>query len=169
MDISWRALQVMTNHEKRVAQHLTARSLDHYLPLYMQKSKWTDRTVTLERPLFPGYVFVRFFPAERVSVVSTPGVLHLVGGGFGDAIPTSEIERIRIALALGISLRPHPRICTGMRVRIVDGIFEGVEGIVTELRQQCRVVLALSAVEQCFSLEARIEELEVVESAACVH
>jgi hypothetical protein len=42
MDTTWRALQVVANHEKRVVQHLTARSLEHYLPLYSQK-------ITLDR------------------------------------------------------------------------------------------------------------------------
>ena len=169
MEVPWRALQVMTNHEKRVAQRLTARSLDFYLPLYMQMSKWTDRTVRLERPLFPGYVFIRFFPSERLSVVSTPGVLHVVGSGLGETIPVVEIEKIRSALAQGMSLRPHRNIAAGMRVRITSGIFEGATGIVTELRQQCRVVIALSGVDQCFSLDARIDEIEVIERGDPMH
>ena len=61
----WCVLYVITNHEKRVAQHLTARSLEHYLPLYTERSRWTDRVVSLERPLFAGYVFVRFAPEAR--------------------------------------------------------------------------------------------------------
>ena len=30
---------------KRVAQHLIVRSVEHYLPLYAERVKWTDRTV----------------------------------------------------------------------------------------------------------------------------
>ena len=77
----WHVLHVAANHEKRVAQHLTVRSLEHYLPLYTVRSKWTDRVVNLERPLFAGYVFVRYSPQARLAVVSTPGVLRLLLSG----------------------------------------------------------------------------------------
>lgn len=68
----WRVLQVIANHEKKVARQLDVRSLEHYLPLYTDRSRWTDRTVTLQRPLFPGYVFVRFPLEARLTVLSTP-------------------------------------------------------------------------------------------------
>ena len=47
-----------------------------------------------------------------------------------------------------------------MRVR--NGVFEGVEGIVTEFRHQCRVIITLSAVKQCFSLELDLGDIQVV-------
>src|SRR5271157_139138 len=50
----WHVLHVISNHEKKVAQHLDVRSVEHYLPLYTEQVKWTDRTVVAERPLFSG-------------------------------------------------------------------------------------------------------------------
>jgi transcription antitermination factor NusG len=47
-------------------------------------------------------------------------------------------------------------------VRVLSGVFEGVEGIVTEFRHQCRVVIALSAVKQCFSLEVELGDIDVL-------
>ncbi len=161
-DSPWRVLHVVANHEKRVAQHLTARSLEHYLPLYSTRSKWTDRVVDIERPLFTGYVFVRFARESRISVVSAPGVLRLLGSGIGETVSTEEIERIREGLASGCILRPHPKVSVGEMVRVNRGVFEGVEGIVTELRQQCKVVIALAATRQCFSLEMELDDIEVL-------
>jgi len=64
----WHVLHVISNHEKLVAQHLAVRFVEHYLPVYTERVKWTDRTVVAERPLFTGYVFVRFQPeAESPS------------------------------------------------------------------------------------------------------
>ena len=74
MDSSpWHVLHVLSNHEKRVAQHLVVRAVEHYLSLYTERVKWTDRTVTAERPLFLGYVFVRASLQIRSSIISTPG------------------------------------------------------------------------------------------------
>lgn len=162
MNTPWHALQVMTNHEKRVTRHLETRAVEHYLPTYTEKSKWTDRTVTLERPLFPGYVFIRMRPGNRLNVLSTPGVLHLLGKEKDGTVSSTEIERIKTALAQGYGLKPHPKIAKGMRVRLKEGLFAGVEGTVTEIRSSCRVVLALSGVDQYFSLAADIDEIETV-------
>jgi len=43
-----------------------------------------------------------------------------------------------------------------------DGVFEGMEGMVTEFRHQCKVVIALEAVRQCFSLEVDMSDLVVL-------
>lgn len=162
LDSPWRVLHVVANHEKRVARHLTARSHEHYLPLYAVRSKWTDRVVDLERPLFAGYVFVRFQLESRLSVVSTPGVLHLLGGGAGEVVSVAEIERIRDGLASGCILRPHPAVSIGELVHVHRGVFAGVEGIVAELRQQCKVIITLAATKQCFSLEVDLDDIEVL-------
>jgi hypothetical protein len=50
----------------------------------------------------------------------------------------------------------------GTRVQVREGVFAGVEGVVTELRKQCRVIITLAAVRQCFSLESGIDELIVL-------
>ena len=162
----WCVLQVLTNHEKRVAQFLTVRSLEHYLPLYTERSRWTDRTVTLQRPLFPGYLFVRYAVGSRLALVSTPGVLKLLGNETVDTISSEEIERIRGALAEGYILRPHGGVCVGTRVRVRHGMFQGIEGIVTELRRKCMVVITLEAMEQCYSLEANLDDIEVLQNNA---
>jgi len=49
----------------------------------------------------------------------------------------------------------------GTKVRVRGGIFDGVSGVITELRQQCKVIITLSAVARCFSLEIGIEHLDL--------
>jgi transcription antitermination factor NusG len=158
----WRVLHVIANHEKRVVQHLASRSLEHYLPLYGLKSRWSDRTVALERPLFSGYVFTRFSAKNRIAAISTPGVLSLLGDDDLGTVSAEEIDRIREGLAAGQILRPHPAIAMGMRVRVRNGVFEGAEGLVLELRGECKVILTVKAINQCFSLCVECSDLEVV-------
>jgi len=159
----WNVLHVTANHEKRVAQHLTARGVEHYLPLYKERSRWTDRTVELERPLFAGYVFTRFASGQKLSVISIPGVLHLLGGGTEcHTVSADELERIRLGLSGGYLLRPHAWLEVGRNVRVRGGVFDGVLGIVTEMRRECKVIIALSAVHRCFSLEIGMDQLELV-------
>jgi transcription antitermination factor NusG len=158
----WHVLHVISNHERRVAQHLVVREVEHYLPLYTEPAKWTDRDVVAERPLFSGYVFARFDPQCRISVISTPGVLRLLSSETRDMVTDDELAMIRDGLASGLLLRPHQSVTVGTKVKVRDGIFAGAEGIVMELRHQCRVILTLTATHQCFSVEVALRDLEVL-------
>jgi transcription antitermination factor NusG len=162
-DSPWHVLHVLTNHEKLVAQHLNVRAVEHYLPLYSERVKWTDRTVVAERPLFSGYVFARVSPQNRITVISTPGVLRLLGNEKRDMVRAAELDKIRAGLSSGLLLRPHADMTVGTRVRVRDGIFAGTEGVVTDFRHRCKVVITLSAVRQCFSMEAKLDDLQVLD------
>ena len=163
-DSRWQVVHVVANHEKRVAQHFSSRRVDYYLPMYSERSRRTDRAVLLERPLFSGYVFVRPAMSGRLPIISTPGVLRLLGDGDQQTVSELEMNAIREGLANGYQLRPHRAMAIGTTVRVCRGVFYGVTGIVTELRRKCNVVVRLTAVDQCFSLELPGEELEVVDT-----
>ena len=79
-DCRWYAAYTVSCHEKQVAEHLKARGIGHYLPLYTSIRRWTSgRIVTRECPLFPSYVFVQMSREERGRVLSVPGILSMVG------------------------------------------------------------------------------------------
>jgi len=157
-------LHVISNHEKRVAQHLIVRSVEHYLPLYSERLggpiAQSGGTAALLR-----YVFVRFQPQNRISVIPLRRATR-IGDDERDKVSAAELDKIRIGLAGGLHLRPHPSVSLGTRVRVRNGAFAGVEGVVTELRHQCRVILALSAVRQSFSLELGFDDLELLNKPA---
>lgn len=156
----WHVLHVYSNYEKRVTQHLAIRGVENYLPLYTERVRWTDRTVVTERALFPGYVFARFQPKAKFTVIGAPGVVRSLGDQERDLVSSVVLEKIREGLASGCLLRPHPGVSVGTRVRVRGGVFEGVEGIVTEFRQQCKVIITLAAVQQSFSLEVDLDDIE---------
>lgn len=158
----WHVLHVRSNFEKRVAQHLTVRGVEHYVPFYRERVKWTDRTVITERPLFSGYVFTRFLAESRITVITIPGVVRSLGDDEGNLVSCADLDKIREGLASGLLLRPHPSVSVGAKVRIRAGIFAGVEGVVAELRKQSKVIITLAAVQQCFSLEIELGDIEVL-------
>src|SRR5215469_17656742 len=88
---SWFAVYTACRHEKRIAQHMSQRQIQHYLPLYRADRKWRDGSrVTLELPLFPSYIFVRIKRSERANVLSVPGALAVVGGTGGEPAPLAD-------------------------------------------------------------------------------
>jgi transcription antitermination factor NusG len=82
--------------------------MEHYLPLYTERVKWTERTVVTERPLFSGNVFVRFSPQSRIFVISTPGVLRLLGDEESGMVSCEELAKICDGPASGLLLCPIP-------------------------------------------------------------
>src|SRR5215470_9585975 len=92
----WYAVYTNANHEKRVAEQFANRCIDHFLPQYEKVSRWKDRRVLLQRPLFPGYLFVHLALHNRLRVQQVPGVVGLVGfSGVPTAVPEEEVRRVR--------------------------------------------------------------------------
>src|SRR6266481_5545174 len=108
VDPRWYAAYTCANHEKRVAEQLGVRSVEHFVPLYESVRRWRDRKVRLHLPLFPGYVFVRLALRDRLQVLQVPGVARLVGfNGLPCALPDSEMEALKAGLASGVRAEPH--------------------------------------------------------------
>jgi transcription antitermination factor NusG len=163
----WFALYTTCRHEKRIAQHLSQREIEHYLPLYRADRKWRDGSrVTLELPLFPGYIFVHIRRSERVSVLSVPGALCVVGGTGGEPapLPDSAIEALRAGLQER-RIEPHPLLRIGQMVRISSGAFAGMEGVVVRKKSGFRVVLTLEQIMQSVAVEVDEEDLEPLAGA----
>src|ERR1700675_2118584 len=72
----WYAAYTCANHEKRVAAEIEARDVEHFLPVYASVRRWKDRRVSLELPLFPGYVFVRLALRDQLRVLQIPSVVR---------------------------------------------------------------------------------------------
>jgi transcription antitermination factor NusG len=163
-DSCWFATYTTCRHEKRVAQHLTQRGIDHYLPLYSAERKWRDGSrVKLELPLFPCYIFVRIGRSERVNVLSVPGTLSLVGGTGGEPAPLSNdaIEALRSGVREH-KIEPHPLLRVGEMARIRSGAFSGMQGVIVRRKGGCRIVLTLEQIMQSVAVEVDEDDLECV-------
>src|SRR5712692_9825660 len=92
----WFAVRVRSNHERTAAFHLRERGYEEFSPSYKIERRWSDRTKIIEKFLFPGYVFSRLDPHNRLPVLTAPGVIGVVGSGNTPCpIPDHEIENIR--------------------------------------------------------------------------
>jgi transcription antitermination factor NusG len=165
----WYAAHTCANHEKRVAEQLRTRGVEHFLPLYSTVHRWKDRRVRLQLPLFPGYVFVHLPLAERLRVLQVPSVARLVG--FGErpvALPAHEIDVLRDGLGGGFPAQPHPYLTVGRRVRIRNGPLAGLEGILLRKKGNFRIVLSLDLIMRSIVLEADAADLDPL-PASCRH
>jgi transcription antitermination factor NusG len=160
----WFAVYTAPRHEKRVGQYLGVKQIEHYVPLYQARRKWSDgTTVTLDLPLFPGYLFVRIDRSQRVRVLQVPGVVSFVGGTGRQpaSLPESEIDALRAGLPLRHA-EPHPLLTAGQRVRICSGALAGMVGVVVRRKNSLRVVLTMDLIRQSVAVEVDESELETI-------
>ena len=162
-DARWYAAYTAPCREKRVAEHLAMRQIESFLPLYRLPRNWKNGCrVELERPLFPGYVFVRVADTERVRVREVPSVHWIVGRGRKpEPLDDDTIETLRANLHLR-RVEPHPYLVAGERVSICAGPFAGLSGIVLRKKGSLRVVITLDLIMQSVAVEVNIEDLEPV-------
>ena len=153
MNEAWFALQVRDRHESMVATHLNGKGYQCFLPLQKSRRQWSDRSKDLEQPLFPGYVFCRFDPLNRLPILVTPGVALIVGVAKIPApIDEAEIAAIEAAVKSGLPSQPWPFLQIGQRVRIDQGPLCGVEGILHEIRSRHHLVLSVTLLRRSIAL-----------------
>lgn len=150
----WFALRVRSNFERMAYQGLRGRGFDPYLPMYRQRRQLSDRIKEGEYPLFPGYVFCRMDPQNRLPVLMTPGVVHVVGlGKIPTPIPEAEIGAVQALLQSGLPANPWPYLHAGQPILIASGPLAGTEGILVECKNTYRLVVSVHLLQRSVSAE----------------
>jgi transcription antitermination factor NusG len=163
----WWALYTRHQHEKTVAEMLSAKGFEVFLPVYESIRRWKDRNKMLTLPLFPCYVFVRGGLNRRLQVVTTPGVHMILSRGESVAvIPGTEIDAIRKAVEGPFRVEPHPFLKCGERVRVTRGSLTGVEGVLVRKKNLYRLILSVDMMANSVAVEIDATDVEPI-SARC--
>ena len=159
----WYAAYTRSRHEKRVAQQLEERGIEHFLPIYHSVRTWKDRRKELELVLFPGYIFARIDAAERLRVLQLPGVVRFVSfNGQAAALLSDDIDALRNALQHGLRAEHHPYLTAGRRVRVIRGPLAGARGVLVRLKTNWRIVISIDAIMRSVSVEVDESDVEPV-------
>jgi transcription termination/antitermination protein NusG len=163
-DKCWFALQVRPRYEFIAANTLRGKGFEQFLPTYTMNRKWSDRTKQINLPLFPGYVFCRFNAEIRVPILTTPGVIRILGTDSG--IPVGEIEAIRAVVTSRLPATPCSYLKIGTKVQVIDGPLAGVQGILTSYGNQQTFILSITLVQGSISVEIEPGNVALVQESA---
>jgi len=141
---AWYVVHTYAGYEEQVAEALKERAkslnmedkiFDAIVPKVKEIEIRSGRKKTVEKRLFPGYVFVEMIVTEDSWYVvrNTPNVTGFVGFGVRPS-PISSSEMRQIKKLMGVE-EPKYKIdlSLGDLVRIVDGPLKGFEGKVDEI------------------------------------
>ena len=146
--VCWYLIQTKPAREAVAEFNLLRQSYQVYYPrllrLRRHRGNWVDQVAAL----FPGYLFFRLAPSQELGPVrSTVGVANIVRFGKAYAIiPARIVEdlRARADPETGFHrLQQCMRFSPGSNVRIVAGVFDGLEGVFKRESGDERVVLLL--------------------------
>jgi len=144
----WYAVHTRSRHEDRALLGLTQKSLNAFLPKIEVWSQRKDRRKKIMIPMFSGYIFVELMNLNndtKLEVLKTFGVVRILGKPHGHEpipVPDHQIEAIRRIVHSKIEVQHFQYPQVGERAKIVDGPFQGIEGLVvsTDLEKELFVI-----------------------------
>jgi len=165
---NWYVLHLKANHENVAEKYLNGTRIEHFLPRYSVKSRRKDRKHALvNRPLFPGYVFVRLNlqSEQKTRALRSPGAVKLVGFNTSSAsvVPDDVVESLKILVKDGSAVKPHPYLDAGRRVNIMDGPFKGASGFLDRRGRKNRLVVTLELLGRSVSVPVEEEDVELAD------
>lgn len=158
---NWYALHTRHQHEKSVASALSNKNHEIYLPLHRCARQWQDRPKQIWLPLFPCYVFIREGMDRQLQIVTTPGVLNIVGwGGRPAIVPQAQLDAVRQIIESCLTIETHPYLQCGDRVRVKTGPLMGLEGILTRKKGLARLVISMELLGRSAGVEIDVSNVE---------
>ena len=126
MSKEWFVLQFKSNSQHIAAKNLNRQGFETFLPLLDTTSRKLSRFINTSKPLFPGYMFIKFDRAESVwhKINSTYGVSRLITfNSHLKSIPTSFVDHLMKRYDLSGKLIPIKKLKKGDHVTLLKGPF----------------------------------------------
>ena len=156
----WFAVRVRSNYERTVSAALRSKSYEEFLPLVRRRRRIAGCITETEIPLFPGYVFCRFDPARRLPILTSPGVVHILGVGKELApVEDAEIDAVQAMVRSGLPAQSSPLFESGQKVCIIKGPLRGIEGHVVQVKSRYRLFVSVTLLRRSVSVEVDCESI----------
>ena len=126
MSKEWFILQFKPNSHHQATKNLTRQGFEVFLPLHDTTSRKLSRFINTSKPLFPGYMFIRFNRAETKwhKINNTYGVSRLITfNSILKSIPTSFVDSLMKRYDSSGKLLPIQKLKKGDQVKVLKGPF----------------------------------------------
>lgn len=130
------------------------------------RTRWADRTTTVERPLFPGYIFCEAEGREVSFIRSTAGIFDVVRAG-STPLPArrDEVESLLRAVRQELPIEPCnlQTFCGGEWLRIVSGPLSGLCGTLVKVRGEQRLLISIELLRRQVLVELPAASVELAQ------
>ena len=161
MSRTWYVLHVKPRTEKAVNDRLAILRVFHYLPLLRKETKVQRRKVVRFLPVFPGYVFTRLSPEERMAILRTQHIVRTIEVTDPRRM-IHQLRQVEHASRLPTDLKLVESFAEGEYVRVVSGPLRGLEGQVKRVGAQTSLVLTVDILGRALEASVAPGDLEKV-------
>jgi len=126
MSKEWFILQFKSNSHHLAVKNLNRQGFETFLPLHDTTSRRLSRFISTSKPLFPGYMFIKFDRTESEwhKINSTYGVSRLITfNSILKSIPTIFVDHLMKRYDLSGKLLPIQKLKKGDQVTVLKGPF----------------------------------------------
>ena len=159
---SWWVLHTRSRHEKRVAEALDRRGIDHFLPLTTSRRTYGKRVREFSLPLFTGYVFL-CGDEDGIQVAWETNCIANVIRVEEQAQLRADLRSIYRVCNSNMPLDLYPALQSGRRCRIRCGPLKGIEGVVTRRRGVSRIFVAVTFIGKSTVMEIDAAIVEAID------
>lgn len=154
----WYALRTRARSERKAGERLEGSGVEVFLAAPRLERAWSDRVKRVAIPLFPGYIFGRFPLAHLYRVLEVPGVVDVVRiAGVATPVRPQEMASVRLLVegvdATGALPRTVDPLEPGDPVRVVEGPFKGMTGVLLQGRGPAWVAVKIEALRQARAVQ----------------
>jgi len=158
----WWLVHTKPRNEKALSVDLGKLGIRHFLPLARVRRRYSGRTIELQLPLFPSYLFICGDEEARYITLCTHRAAQVI-----NVVDQEQIRgELHHVYRLTVSTEPvdlYPALKRGRRCRVVGGPLVGLEGVVLRRRDVCRVYVGVEVLGQSAEVEIDPSLLEVIE------
>jgi transcriptional antiterminator RfaH len=162
----WIVVHTHVHAEAKAEQHLERQGYEVYLPKYKKTRRHARRLETVTRPLFPGYLFVRYDVETTCwrPIQSTVGVRHLIRAGDTPVLaPDWVVDGLKGRQNSDGLVEINTPLVKGERVRIASGPLCNNVGVFDSADDNDRVIVLLDLLGR--QVRVRLP-MEAVQTAA---
>ena len=160
VELPWYVAHTRPRCEKKLSEFCQRNGFEVTLPCYRSVRKYDRKTLVFEKPLFPGYVFLRLEPWQRQKIFQSDYVANLLDVP-DQAIFAAQLADILLSLESDLDIVLAPQIVAGARVKIISGPLRGLEGFVENRSGVTYVNLRLDFIGQAAAVKVEASELEL--------
>jgi transcriptional antiterminator RfaH len=160
----WFIVQFKSNSHQQATKNLNRQGFETFLPLHDATSRKLSRFVSTSKPLFPGYMFIRFDKTEPKwhKINNTYGVSRLITfNSILKSIPTRFIDSLMKRYDLSGKLIPVQKLKKGDQVTVLKGPFANFIATVENYEADQRIWILMDLMGRKTKIQTPSDDLKL--------
>jgi transcriptional antiterminator RfaH len=163
MSKEWFVLKFKPNSHDQAVRNLNRQGFETFLPLYDTTSRKLSRFINTSKPLFPGYMFIKFDRAESDwhKIDNTYGVSRLITfNSIVKPIPSRFVYNLMKRYDLSGKLLPIQKLKKGDPVTVLSGPFANFIATVEKYEDDQRIWILMDLMGRKTKIHTSSNELQ---------